>query len=194
MIKMRICLATNNSHKILEIKQILGGKYELMTLKDIGHVEELPETGTTLEANSLEKASYLFKKYNIACMADDSGLEITSLGNEPGVDSAHYAGPQRNARDNMKKVLSGLANSNDRSASFKTVITFIDAKGNVHQFVGTVEGQITKEEMGGEGFGYDPIFLPNGHKKTFAEMTTAEKNAISHRAKALEKLQQFMQG
>lgn len=190
---MKICLATNNSHKILEISQILSTKYELVQLKDIGYTGDLPETGSTLEANSLEKAAYLFKNYNIACIADDSGLEITALNNEPGVDSAHYAGPQRNANDNIKKVLDGLIGKTDRSAVFKTVITYIEASGKINQFVGTVEGQITQEKIGEEGFGYDPIFIPYGHQKTFAQMTASEKNAISHRAKALEKLQKFIE-
>ncbi|HTF82751.1 MAG TPA: non-canonical purine NTP pyrophosphatase, partial [Cytophagales bacterium] len=155
---MIICLATNNSHKIEEIKQVLGTAHEVRTLKEIGCNEELPETGDTLEANSLQKASYIYEKYHMQCIADDSGLEILELSGKPGVDSAHYAGPQRNADDNMQKVLLELdqISAKHRQALFKTVITYINTQGVAQQFVGMVEGVILNEKRGSQGFGYDP--------------------------------------
>lgn len=189
---MKICLATNNKHKVEEIRNVLGKYYEILTLKEMGCEEELPETGNTLEANSLEKARYIFDKYETACIADDSGLEIMELGQRPGVDSAHYAGPQRNADDNMNLVLDELKETHNRSAVFKTVITYIDTQGVSKQFVGIVEGNILEEKRGNNGFGYDPIFLPLGFTKTFAEMTQEEKNSISHRARALVLFHQFI--
>lgn len=189
---MKICLATNNKHKVDEIRNVLGKNYEILTLKEMGCEEELPETGNTLEANSLEKAQYIFNKYRLACIADDSGLEIMGLGLKPGVDSAHYAGPQRNADDNMNLVLNQLKGINDRSAVFKTVITYIDNYGVSKQFVGIVEGNILEEKRGNNGFGYDPIFLPSGFTKTFAEMVQEEKNSISHRSRALVLFHQFL--
>lgn len=189
---MKICLATNNKHKIDEIKHVLGSTYEILTLKEIGCEEELPETGNTLEANSLEKAQYIFNKYRLACIADDSGLEVAELEQKPGVDSAHYAGPQRNADDNMDLVLDQLNNIDNRSAVFKTVITYIDTLGTSRQFVGIVEGRILRDKRGNNGFGYDPIFLPAESTKTFAEMSHEEKNSISHRSRALVLFHQFL--
>lgn len=189
---MNICLATNNLHKIEEIKSVLGNHFSIKTLKEIGCTEELPETGNTLEENSLQKAKYIFDKYKIACIADDSGLEIEALNNKPGVDSAHYAGKQRNDSDNINKVLSELNLIENRSSNFKTVITYIDSKGIVNQFVGIIEGIIIDKKIGESGFGYDPIFKPEGFDKTFAQMTPDEKNSISHRARALAKFKEFI--
>ena len=189
--KTKLCFATNNAHKLEEIQAILGDSFELISLKDINCTEELPETGNTLEANSLEKARYLYDHYQVNCFADDSGLEVYVLGGEPGVDSAHYAGPQRSHADNVNLLLANLAGKTDRSARFRTVITLIQ-NGEMSQFEGSIKGQIISELRGTEGFGYDPIFVPEGYGTTFAEMSLAEKGKISHRAKAFEKLVAYL--
>lgn len=186
----KICFATNNEHKIQEVKNILGNTYEILSLKDVGCTEDLPETGNTLEQNSAQKANYVFKNYHIACFADDSGLEIESLNNKPGVDSAHYAGT-RNATDNNNKVLAELADKTNRNAVFKTVITFVSLNSE-SQFTGIVKGEIINQLPEKEGFGYDPIFKPLGESKTFAEMSIAEKNKISHRSIAVNKLIEYL--
>lgn len=189
--KTKLCFATNNAHKLEEIQAILGDSFELISLKDINCTEELPETGNTLEANSLEKARYLYEHYQVNCFADDSGLEVHALGGEPGVNSAHYAGPQRSHADNVNLLLANLAGKTDRSARFRTVITLIQ-NGEMSQFEGSIKGQIISELRGTEGFGYDPIFVPEGYGTTFAEMSLAEKGKISHRAKAFEKLVAYL--
>lgn len=188
----KLCFATNNIHKIEEVQAILGQNFELLTLSQIGCQEELPETGNTLEANSLQKAQYLFDHYQVDCFADDSGLEVAILGGEPGVFSARYAGEQRNHSDNINLLLNNLAGKEDRTAQFRTVITLI-LNGKVTQFEGVIKGKIIDELKGNEGFGYDPIFVPEGFNVTFAEMTIEEKGKISHRAKAIEKLIAFLQ-
>ena len=190
--KTKLCFATNNAHKLEEIQAILGDSFELLSLKDINCTKELPETGNTLEANSLQKAQYLYDHYQVNCFADDSGLEVHALGGEPGVDSAHYAGPQRSHSDNINLLLKNLTDKNDRSAQFRTVITLIQ-NGNVSQFEGSIKGQIISELRGNEGFGYDPVFVPEGYKTTFAEMPLTEKGKISHRAKAFGKLVAFLE-
>ncbi|MFN8436585.1 MAG: RdgB/HAM1 family non-canonical purine NTP pyrophosphatase [Cytophagales bacterium] len=187
-----ICLATNNLHKIEEIKSIFNNDIVVKSLAELNIVEELPETGNTLEANSLQKAKFIFDKYKFPCIADDSGLEIEVLNNLPGVDTAHYAGPQRNAADNMNKVLTKMLNVQNRKAVFKTVITYINLNGEIQQFIGEVDGEILHEKIGEEGFGYDPIFKPKGYDKSFAQMILSEKNRISHRARALEKFYNFL--
>ena len=189
--KTKLCFATNNAHKLEEIQAILGDSFELLSLKDINCTKELPETGNTLEANSLQKAQYLYDHYQVNCFADDSGLEVHALGGEPGVDSAHYAGPQRSHSDNINLLLKNLTDETDRSAQFRTVITLIQ-NGKVSQFEGSIKGQIISELRGSEGFGYDPIFIPEGYTTTFAEMSLAEKGKISHRAKAFGKLVAFL--
>jgi XTP/dITP diphosphohydrolase len=189
--KTKLCFATNNAHKLEEIQAILGDSFELISLAETGCQEELPETGNTLEANSLQKAQYLYENYHINCFADDSGLEVDALGGEPGVDSAHYAGPQRSHADNVNLLLKNLANKTDRSAQFKTVITLIQ-NGEITQFKGSIKGQIINELRGSQGFGYDPVFVPEGYETTFAEMSLAEKGKISHRARAFEKLIAFL--
>ena len=189
--KTELCFATNNAHKLEEIQAILGNSFELIGLKETGCKEELPETGNTLEANSLQKAQYLYDHYQVNCFADDSGLEVQALGGEPGVDSAHYAGPQRSHADNVNLLLKNLANKTNRSAQFRTVITLIQ-NGEITQFEGSIKGQIIGELRGTQGFGYDPIFVPDGHTATFAEMSLAEKGKISHRTKAFEKLVEFL--
>jgi len=189
--KTKLCFATNNAHKLEEIQTILGDRFDLLSLKDINCTDELPETGDTLEANSLQKAQYLYDHYQVNCFADDSGLEVYALGGEPGVDSAHYAGPKRIHADNVQLLLKNLASKYDRSAQFRTVITLI-LNGEISQFEGLIKGRIISELRGSEGFGYDPIFVPEGHETTFAEMSLIEKGKMSHRARAFEKLVSYL--
>ncbi|PWK21832.1 XTP/dITP diphosphohydrolase [Arcicella aurantiaca] len=189
--KITLCFATNNAHKLEEIQAIWGDSFNLLSLKDINCNEELPETGNTLEANSLQKAQYLYDHYQVNCFADDSGLEVNALNREPGVYSARYAGEQRSHADNMNLLLKNLVGKSDRSAQFRTVITLIQ-DGKISQFEGAIEGQIIEEQRGTDGFGYDPIFMPEGFDRTFAEMSLEEKGKISHRAKAFEKLMNFL--
>lgn len=189
---MKICFTTNNAHKLQEVKEILGDSIELLSLSDIGFEGDIPETHETLEENSLEKAQYIFQKYRIPVFSDDSGLEVVALNGKPGVHTAHYAG-SRDAVANMSKVLSELeGQTNNREARFRAVITYIDSEGKEQQFEGVVDGQIAPEMSGAEGFGYDPIFIPLGYEKTFAELSSEVKNTISHRKRALEKLVQFL--
>jgi XTP/dITP diphosphohydrolase len=187
----RLALATNNRHKLEEVKFILGDQIELLTLEDIGCREELAEEQDTLEGNSLEKAEYVFNKYKISCFADDTGLEVASLNGAPGVYSARYAGPQRNADDNIALLLENLEEAINRQAQFRTVITLVSENG-VYQFEGVVKGRIIEERRGTHGFGYDPVFVPDGFSETLAEMTMEEKNKISHRARAMQKLVDFL--
>lgn len=188
---MDICFATNNAHKLEEIRVILGSKFKILSLEEIGCNEELPEERDTLEGNSLQKAEYVFQKYKVACFADDTGLEVEELNGAPGVYSARYAGEQRNSERNMNLLLKNLEGKGNRKARFRTVITLIQSK-EVHQFEGIVKGTILKERKGKGGFGYDPIFMPVGYSKTLAEMSMEEKNQISHRARATEKLVEFL--
>ncbi|WP_323757833.1 RdgB/HAM1 family non-canonical purine NTP pyrophosphatase [Roseivirga sp.] len=190
---MKICFATNNKNKLEEISQILGDQFELVSLEQIGCLEELEETHDTLEGNSLQKASYVFEHYGIPVFADDTGLEVNGLNGEPGVYSAMYAGPVRDSIMNMNKVLEGLGTVADRSAKFRTVITYIENSEPI-QFEGIVEGEITKEVSGQGGFGYDPIFQPTGYDKTFGELSSEIKNSISHRKRAFDKLIIFLKG
>jgi XTP/dITP diphosphohydrolase len=187
----KLCFATNNAHKLEEIQAILGDSFELLSLNDIHCKEELPETGNTLEANSLQKAKYLYDNYQVDCFADDTGLEVQALGGEPGVYSARYAGLQRSHADNVNLLLKNLVNKPDRSARFRTVITLIQ-NGNITQFEGIVNGKIIEDLRGTEGFGYDPIFIPEGYDRTFAEMSLLEKGEISHRGRAFEKLVKYL--
>ncbi len=189
--KTKLCFATNNAHKLEEIQAILGDSFELISLAARGCTEELPETGNTLEANSLQKAQYLYDHYQVNCFADDSGLEVQALGGEPGVDSAHYAGPQRSHADNVNLLLKNLGDKTDRSAKFRTVITLIQ-DGEINQFEGNIKGQIISELRGTQGFGYDPIFVPEGYEITFAEMSLEEKGKISHRSRAFARLISFL--
>jgi len=186
-----LCFATNNAHKLAEVRAALGDAFTLRTLADVGCTEELPETGRTLEANSLQKAAYLHEHYSVDCFADDTGLEVTVLGGEPGVDSAHYAGPQRSHADNVALLLKNLEGHADRSARFRAVFTLV-RRGEMHQFEGEIRGHITDVPRGYEGFGYDPVFVPEGHDRTFAEMSIAEKNGLSHRTRALAAMKAFL--
>jgi XTP/dITP diphosphohydrolase len=189
---MRICFATNNKHKIEEVWQVLPPDFSLLSLADIGCNEELEETQPTLEGNSHQKANYVFENYGVPCFADDSGLEVDALSGVPGVYSARYAGPQRNDNDNINLLLNSLAGNLNRRARFRTVVTLVGFSDRPMFFEGIVNGTITESKVGTGGFGYDPVFIPIGSKKTFAEMELAEKNTISHRALAIEKLVNFL--
>lgn len=184
---MELIFATNNKHKLEELQAILGDKIKLLSLKDIGCNEEIPEEQPTLEGNANQKAFYVFNKFDFNCFADDTGLEIESLNGEPGVYSARYAGEEKNSEANMDKVLDKLVKINNRKARFRTVISLI-IDGNEKQFEGIVEGEIIEKRRGGSGFGYDPIFQPDGFEDTFAEMNLEDKNKISHRGRAVRKL------
>lgn len=190
---MTLCFATRNEHKVKEVQAILGDAFILKGLDEIGCSEELKEDKETLEGNSLQKADYVFRKFGVSCFADDTGLEVEALNNEPGVFSARYAGEQRSAEDNMNLLLKNLAAKENRNARFRTVITLITPEG-IRQFEGEVQGKIIDDKRGTEGFGYDPIFLPDGFSKTLAEMSLAEKSAISHRARAFKKLVAYLKG
>ncbi len=189
---MEICFATHNQNKLREISDLVPHQIKLLSLNDVGVKEDIPETGSTIEENAGIKSTYIFRKTGMSCFADDTGLEVMSLGGEPGVYSARYAGNQRNEGDNMNLLLKKLENYSDRSAQFKTVIHFIDQNAHEHHFEGIAKGNITMNPRGDHGFGYDPIFQPEGSEKTFAEMTLKEKNKISHRAMAFEKLVSFL--
>jgi len=190
---MRLCFASNNAHKVDEIRPLLPPGFELLSLADIGCHEELPETQDTLEGNARQKAEYVRQHYGVACFADDTGLEVAALGGAPGVYSARYAGPQRRAEDNVAKLLRELAGQPDRAARFRTVVALAQADGAVHEFAGEVDGYITEAPQGTGGFGYDPIFAPSaGGGRTFAELSGAEKNRISHRARAVAGLLAFL--
>lgn len=188
---MDLCFATNNVHKVQEISQLLGNAFRVLSLADIGCTEELPETQDTLAGNSQEKATYVHQRYHVNCFADDTGLEVDALGGRPGVHSAHYAGAQRNSEDNIQLLLHELAAHKNRSAQFRTVIT-LWLNDAMHQFEGTVRGTIATERSGEQGFGYDPIFIPEGHPHSFARMTADEKNRISHRGRAVRQLVHFL--
>ncbi len=188
---MKLVFATNNQHKLEELQAMLGYEIKLLSLKDIGCTEEIPEEQATLEGNALQKASYIFEKYGYACFADDTGLEIEALNGEPGVYSARYAGEEKSAEANMNKVLKKLTKINKRKARFRTVISLI-INGEEKQFEGIVEGEIISEKRGDSGFGYDPIFKPLGFDTTFAEMNLKDKNEISHRGRAVKKLVHYL--
>lgn len=183
--------ATNNRHKLNEIKEITNGRLHLLGLRDIGCHEEIEETGSTLEENALIKARYVKNKYGYDCFADDTGLEVDALGGVPGVYSARYAGEGCKPEDNIAKLLGALTGIENRTARFRTVIALI-YNGEEYFFEGEIKGKITTEKQGGDGFGYDPIFMPEGYDKTFAELGNEIKNNISHRALAMEKLVTFL--
>jgi XTP/dITP diphosphohydrolase len=190
---MRLCFASNNAHKLDEIKRLLPAAVQLLSLADIGCHEELPETQPTLEGNARQKAQYIFDNYGVSCFADDTGLEVDALGGAPGVYSARYAGPQRESADNVAKLLHELATQPNRRARFRTVIALALPSGEVREFSGEVGGTIAGQPVGSRGFGYDPVFVPTeGDGRTFAEMTLDEKNLLSHRARAVEGLVGFL--
>jgi len=187
-----IVFATNNPNKIREVQQLLGSSYQFLSLKEVGCTEELPETSPTLEGNALEKARHLYHNYHHDCFSEDTGLEVEALDGAPGVITAMYAGPERDAQLNMNKVLRELAPHSNRKAQFRTVIALI-IKGKEYLFEGIVEGVISPNLQGEDGFGYDPIFIPEGETRTFAQMSKEEKNAVSHRGRAIAKLQAFLE-
>jgi XTP/dITP diphosphohydrolase len=188
---MKIVFATNNQNKIKEIQSMLPSSIEIISLESIGCLEEIPETAETIEENAIMKANYVTQKYGFDCFADDTGLEVEALNGEPGVFSARYAGEQKSAEDNMDKLLLNLENKINRDAQFKTVIT-LNLKGKQYLFTGIARGTITLERMGNKGFGYDPIFKPEGYEETFAQLSLETKNTISHRGKATLELISFL--
>ena len=200
---MKIVFATNNQHKLQEIRDILGSEFEIVSLKDIGCDVDIPETGNTLEENAMQKAQYVYDHYNISCFADDTGLEVEALNGEPGVHSARYAeGTDHDSEANMAKLLRNLEGKDNRKARFRTVIALIQKQNvcpcgctsikKVNRFEGIVDGSIATEKHGTAGFGYDPIFVPEGYDKSFAELGESIKNGISHRARAVAKLAEYL--
>ncbi len=188
----KLVFATNNAHKLEEIRAILGSKIEILSLADIGCEADIPETADTLEGNALIKARYVYDNYKLDCFADDTGLEVDALNGLPGVHTARYAYPDRHDPEaNMVKLLDALRENNDRNARFRTVIALIE-KGKEHLFEGVVEGVIARGRSGTEGFGYDPVFIPQGQQKTFAELGEDIKNSMSHRARAAQKLALYL--
>lgn len=200
---MKIVFATNNQHKLQEIRDILGNEFEIVSLKDIGCDVDIPETGNTLEDNAMQKAQYVYDHYNLSCFADDTGLEVEALNGEPGVHSARYAeGTDHDSEANMAKLLRNLEGKDNRKARFRTVIALIQKQDvcpcgctsikKVNRFEGIVDGSIATEKHGSAGFGYDPIFVPEGYDKSFAELGESIKNGISHRARAVAKLAEYL--
>ena len=188
---MKIVFATNNPNKLKEIKALMPLGIDILSLKEIGCNEEIPETGITLEANAFQKAYYIKEHYGYDCFADDTGLEIEALSGAPGVYSARYAGPERNAEANMEKILNELKGNVNRKAQFRTAIALI-LNGEEQLFEGIVEGHISEARQGKKGFGYDPIFFPENEQRSFAQMSMSEKGAISHRGRAVRKLVDFL--
>ena len=200
---MKIVFATNNQHKLQEIRDILGSEYEVVSLKEIGCNVDIPETGNTLEENALQKAQYVYDHYHLSCFADDTGLEVEALDGAPGVHSARYAeGTDHDSEANMAKLFRELNGKENRKARFRTVICYIEKKDvcpcgctsikKIHQFDGIVNGSIATEKHGTEGFGYDPIFVPEGYDLSFAQLGEEIKNGISHRARAVAKLAEYL--
>ncbi len=188
---MKLVLASNNKHKLEEMRAILGGKVEILSLSDINCHDEIPEEQDTIEGNALQKARYIHDKYNLDCFADDTGLEVECLNGEPGVYSARYAGEHPTFDDNIAKLLANMEGHENRNARFRTAIALI-LGGKEYIFEGEVKGQIIKEYRGYNGFGYDPVFLPDGYSQTFAELPAEIKNKISHRGNAAKKLAEFL--
>lgn len=187
---IQIVFATNNLNKLNEVQAMLQTNIHILSLLDIGCTEDIPETQPTIEGNAIQKAQYIKDHYGYDCFADDTGLEVEALNNEPGVYSARYAGAQRNADDNMTLLLKNLENKTNRNARFKTVIALL-LNNQLHTFTGICKGEITQQKRGDKGFGYDPIFKPLGYDQTFAEMSLDEKNQIGHRGKAIRQLVDF---
>lgn len=188
---MQLVFATNNLNKLKEVQALIPSQIKLLSLNDIGCLEDVPETQHTIEGNAIQKTEYIKQHYGYDCFADDTGLEVEALNNEPGVFSARYAGTQRNADDNMNLLLQNLSQKDNRKAQFKTVIA-LHLNGNVQTFTGICKGQITTQKSGEKGFGYDPIFKPEGYEHTFAEMDLELKNEIGHRGIAIKQLISFL--
>lgn len=189
--KRKLVVATNNAHKLEEIAAILGDEMELLSLKDIQCFDDIPETADTLEGNARQKAEYIYRNYGMDCFADDTGLEVEALNGAPGVFSARYAGDGHDSEANMQKLLQELKGKENRKAQFRTAICLM-MEGKEYQFEGIVKGEIIEEKRGGAGFGYDPIFIPEGYNLTFAELGNDIKNTISHRARAVDALCKFL--
>ena len=190
--RKKLVFATNNAHKLSEVSAILGDKIELLSLKDINCYDDIPETADTLEGNALLKARYIYEKYGVDCFADDTGLEVEALNGAPGVYSARYAGGDgHDSEANMKKLIANLEGINNRKAQFRTVVAMI-LDGKEYLFEGIVKGSIIEGKRGTTGFGYDPIFIPEGYEQTFAELGDEVKNQISHRSRAVHKLCKFL--
>lgn len=187
----KIVFATNNQHKLLEVRAVVGNEIEIISLAELNCFDDIAETGNTLEENALIKAKYINEKFGLDCMADDTGLEVEALGGEPGVFSARYAGEEQNSKNNMEKLLHNLKDINNRNACFRTVIAFIE-NSEIKYFDGIIKGEIFREPRGIAGFGYDPVFVPDGYSQTFAELGAEEKNRISHRALAVKKLADYL--
>ena len=188
---MQLVFATNNQNKLKEVQALVPKHIKLLSLDDILCIEDIPETQSTIKGNAIQKAEYVKTNYGYDCFADDTGLEVEALNGEPGVFSARYAGPQRNADDNMNKLLLELEDKDSRKAQFKTVIA-LHLNGTLQTFTGICKGEITSEKQGDKGFGYDPIFKAKGYDKTFAEISLEEKNKIGHRGKAVKQLVEFL--
>ena len=188
---MQLVFATNNLNKVKEVQSLIPAHIKLLSLKDIGCFEDVPETQPTIKGNAIQKAEFIKKHYGYNCFADDTGLEVEALHGAPGVFSARYAGPQRNDNDNMDLLLNNLKDTSNRKAQFKTVIA-LHLKDQVQTFTGICKGEITTTKHGNKGFGYDPIFKPNGHTQTFAEISLDKKNSIGHRGKAVQLLVTFL--
>ena len=189
---MKLVFASNNKNKIQEIQALVPNIIQIVSLEEIGCIEDIPETADTIEGNAILKANYVTEKYGFDCFADDTGLEVDALNGAPGVYSARYAGEQKDANDNMDKLLSELKDESNRKANFKTVIA-LNLNGKQNLFTGIINGKIIEEKIGTNGFGYDPIFVADGYKKTFAELTMEEKSTISHRGIAVKELILFLQ-
>ncbi|AXT55635.1 non-canonical purine NTP diphosphatase [Aquimarina sp. AD1] len=188
---MKLVFATNNLNKLKEVQELIPSRIQLLSLSDIGCTEDIPETSPTIEGNAIQKVQYIKEHYGYDCFADDTGLQVDSLDGEPGVYSARYAGKAKDSNANMLKLLTNLEEKENRNAQFKTVIA-LSINNRLHTFTGICKGTITKEKRGDQGFGYDPVFLPNGFDETFAELSLEEKNNISHRAIAIKKLIIFL--
>ena len=191
--KKTFVFATNNAHKLEEVRAILGNRIEVLSLSDINCHTDIPETADTLEGNALQKARFIYQNYQLDCFADDTGLEVEALNGAPGVYSARYAGPGHDSEANVRKLLAELQGKTNRKARFRTIFALIQG-GEEHLFEGTVEGEIIRERKGASGFGYDPVFQPAGYTQTFAQMGHELKNRISHRAVATEKLCRYLNG
>src|SRR5688572_4477964 len=190
---MTFCFASNNPHKLKEIRNAVGESLNIIGLGELGCMEELPETRDTIEGNSLQKAEYVFNHFNTPCFADDTGLEVEALHGAPGVYSARYAGDHKNSEDNINLLLKNLTGCANRKAQFRTVITLIGLEKEPRTFEGVIRGEIITERHGTSGFGYDPVFVPEGYTKTFAQMNLSEKNDLSHRSIAVKKLSHYLQ-
>jgi XTP/dITP diphosphohydrolase len=188
----RLVFATNNPHKLEEVQEVVGGRFEVLSLAEIGCFDDIPETADTLEGNASVKARYIYERFGLDCFADDTGLEVEWLGGRPGVLSARYAGPGHNHEENIKKLLAEMEGATYRNARFRTVISLI-IKGDEFLFEGIVNGRILTEKVGDKGFGYDPVFQPEGYNVSFAGMSLEDKNMISHRGLAVKKLAAFLE-